>query len=244
MRFQIRVVLWGLLLWTAPAGAADKLVASSGSQRVQLIELYSSESCSSCPPADAFVSTLQKKKGLWQDFVPVVFHVDYWNNLGWKDGLSSSLMTKRQVELCKQAGASVYTPGLMVDGHEWQEWRSTPDKLPSSPASSVKLSVFADADGSYRVQVSGLKDGKHYTVHLALLGMGLESHIDGGENSGRKLRHNFVILDWDGQPTSVKASDLHFTFKKSEQKTSRLAIATWIEEEGSLKPIQATGGYL
>src|SRR5271154_7473575 len=96
--WQIFAVLGiGCLVGQAASPAERTLIASSGTSRVQLLELYSSESCSGCPPADAWVSELKEKSDLWKHVVPVVFHVDYWNYLGWKDGLSSDTMTKRQV---------------------------------------------------------------------------------------------------------------------------------------------------
>ena len=94
--FRAIAALLGLYLALGTAANAHQLVARSGSGTIRLVELYSSESCSSCPPADRWMSTLKGHPGLWKSFVPVVFHVDYWNDLGWKDGLSASSMTKRQ----------------------------------------------------------------------------------------------------------------------------------------------------
>ena len=78
------------------------LIGSSGAEQNQMLELYSSESCSSCPPADIRVSTLKAHPMLWKSVFPLVFHVDYWNDLGWKDELSSGTMTQRQIDLSHQ----------------------------------------------------------------------------------------------------------------------------------------------
>lgn len=222
------------------------LIAASGPEHVKLVELYSSESCSSCPPADEWISKLQQKTDLWKNFVPVVFHVDYWNYLGWKDDFSSDLMTKRQVDLSKLwTSASVYTPGFIVDGKEWKNWRSDGANFPTANATkNIELRVYKLADGSFKVTTSGLDANKHYTVRVAQLGMGLGSRVTGGENSGRFLKHNFIILDWSGQDVSKEVPEPHFSFKSRKDRTSRLAIAAWIEENGNPTPLQATGGYL
>jgi hypothetical protein len=225
--------------------AESKLIAASGGSRVPLVELYSSESCSSCPPADDWVSTLQNNAGLWKSFVPVVFHVDYWNQLGWKDALSSQLMTKRQESLSKLwAESSVYTPAFIVDGKEWRDWRNQGSSFHRSDTTGISLSVFKDVGGSYRVRVTGLDSNKNYTVRAAELGMGITRDIKGGENSGRLLTHNFVVLDWSGKPITSRKSEESFSFKSPLQKVSNLAIAVWIEEDGNPTPLQSTGGYL
>jgi hypothetical protein len=240
-------ILGVLLVLGGSADAwSDVLVASSGRARVQLIELYSSESCSSCPPADAWISTLQGQSGLWKKFVPIVFHVDYWNHLGWKDRFSSSEMTDRQAALSRLwAVPSVYTPAVIVDGQEWRDWRSPGElDLPSSPGTSIELSIFKTDNDSIRVKVSGISNRKRYVVHVARLGMGLSTDVSGGENSGRLLKHNFLVLDWEGKGVNQSGSELTFSFKGSTKTAPRFAIVAWIEEAGNPTPLQSTGGYL
>lgn len=235
--------LLACLVLSGGAQAKETLIASSGQARVQLIELFSSESCSSCPPADAWISTLQDRAGLWKKFVPVVFHVDYWNHLGWKDGFSSDEMTKRQVALSQQwAVPSVYTPAVVVDGKEWRGWRSDGQTLPSSSAQGIELSIFKNDDGSYLVKATGLSSKKKYVLRAAKLGMSLSTDVKGGENSGRLLKHNFLVLDWNGKSISQASPEASFKFKES--KASRLGLAAWIEEEGNPTPLQSVGGYL
>lgn len=245
-RFKIIPILLVLSSTLKAAPPDPVLIASSGSTHVKLIELYSSESCSSCPPADEWISKLQQKDGLWKNFVPVVFHVDYWNYLGWKDDFSSDLMTKRQVTLANQwPSASVYTPGFIVDGKEWKNWRNEGAEFPAAtPSKNIELKIYKLADGSFKIVPVGLDPKRQYTVRVAQLGMGLGSRVTGGENSGRFLKHNFIILDWSGQAVSKETPEPHFSFKSRKDRTSRLAIAAWIEENGNPTPLQATGGYL
>lgn len=244
----LRSVLIGAGLLLSGVGAysnAETIIASSGKNRVQLIELFSSESCSSCPPADAWISTFQEHPDLWKSFVPIVFHVSYWNHLGWKDGFSSEEMTQRQEAISRTwAQPSVYTPGMIVDGHEWKGWRSNPSSFPSSSNQRIELSISKNDDGSFRVKAKGLSSAKKYSVHIAKLAMGLSSSIRGGENSGQTLKHNFIVLDWTGNSISQSAPEAHFFLKNKETTASRFAIAAWIEEAGSPIPLQSVGGYL
>src|SRR5271156_4139860 len=93
----------------------------SGETQNHLLELFSSEGCSSCPPADAWLASLRGSSDLWKKFVPVEFHVDYWNRLGWTDRLSKSVFTERQQSYAREwANSNVYTPGFVLDGLEWR----------------------------------------------------------------------------------------------------------------------------
>jgi len=104
------------------AGAGD-IVLQSGPARASLLELYTSEGCSSCPPAEAWLSRLRDDARLWKEIVPVAFHVDYWDNLGWKDRFASAAFTARQRDYAARWNSgSVYTPGFVLDGQEWRGW--------------------------------------------------------------------------------------------------------------------------
>src|SRR6266576_6091859 len=90
--------------------SADR-VFESGPQKVHLLELFTSQGCSSCPPAEAWLSKLKGEPGLWKDFVPLAFHVDYWDRLGWRDPWANKSFSDRQRAYAKQwRSDSVYTP--------------------------------------------------------------------------------------------------------------------------------------
>src|SRR5438067_10607068 len=98
---------------------ADNVMFESGPRKVQLLELFTSEGCSSCPPAEASFSRLVNDARLWREFVPVAFHVDYWDRLGWKDSFASAEWTKRQQIYAQNWKAqSVYTPAFDLNGRE------------------------------------------------------------------------------------------------------------------------------
>lgn len=93
-----------------------------GPKKVQLLELFTSEGCSSCPPAEASLSRLVNDSRLWREFVPVAFHVDYWDRFGWKDPFASVEWTKRQQTYAENWKAeTVYTPAFVLNGREWRK---------------------------------------------------------------------------------------------------------------------------
>lgn len=244
MKPAIILFLIACLLGQNPKQAeAHRLVATSGAERISLIELYSSESCSSCPPADRWIGTLKDQAGLWRTFVPVVFHVDYWNDLGWIDILSSHSMTKRQhdeAQTWKQP--AVYTPAVVIDGKEWKGWPSR--GLPELEPSSIHLSVYQEKNGSFKIEIKDLPDAGSYNIVIARLGMNIGTSVKGGENSGKLLIHNFVVLDWDSQAIKGKFANTTFNLKNGYNKELQTAIAVWVEKSGVPGSLQAAGGYL
>lgn len=105
------------------AQAGDPHTFSSGTGKTTVIELFTSEGCSSCPPADNWLSGFKSDPRLWKQIIPLAFHVDYWDYIGWRDRFASPAFSARQSDHKKQGNIrSVYTPGLVVDGREWRGW--------------------------------------------------------------------------------------------------------------------------
>src|SRR5215470_3300374 len=126
-----------LLLAGANPLNAEQMLFQSATNRAVLLELYSSEGCSSCPPAEAWFSQLKSNPRLWKDLVPVGFHVDYWDQLGWKDPFGTSSFSERQrAYSAKWKNESVYTPGFVLNGKEWRGWY-TRTGLPRSSTESA-----------------------------------------------------------------------------------------------------------
>ena len=168
---------------------------SSGKQPA-LIELYTSEGCSSCPPAETWLSRLKESPGLWKDFVPLAFHVDYWDYLGWRDPWASKSFSDRQRAYAKQwRSNSIYTPGFVLNGKEWRDWSGRKDGPKSGDAKAGVLIVSSSDTNHWQVSFAPANtDGAGYEVHAALLAGGLSSDVKAGENRGRLLRHDFVVL--------------------------------------------------
>src|SRR5438128_265914 len=122
MKCRLIVLSLTLVVSLSRAGTASSVVFESGPKKVQLLELFTSEGCSSCPPAEAWLARLVNHSRLWHEFVPVAFHVDYWNRLGWKDPFASAEWTKRQQTYAASWKAeSVYTPAFVLNGREWRD---------------------------------------------------------------------------------------------------------------------------
>ena len=221
-------------------------VFTSGDRQTPLIELYTSEGCSSCPPADRWLSTLKADSGLWTDFVPVAFHVDYWDYIGWKDRFASPDWSARQRRLASEGDArTVYTPGVFVDGQAWPGWRS-----------NRVIAGKYDRVGRLAVRVDGHEVGVRFdaadgslpepVVHIALLGMGLGSEVRAGENRGRTLHHDFVVLGVRSVPLSRDAGEFTgvITLPVPAETADGYALAAWISANGRAAPIQSVGGFL
>jgi len=225
---------------------SEEIIAASGTSKVALLELYSSESCSSCPPADRWISTFESHKDLWSKFVPVVFHVDYWNHLSWEDELSSSDMTARQRAISDTwTRPAVYTPAVMLSGVEWPDWRES--RLESrlvDDSSNLTLNIVRDSAGLFRVEVSGQTPGAKYIVHIAKLGVGISSRITGGETAGETLSHSFVVLDWQNQNLGFASVTNPVEFAANKQMVQKYAVVAWIEEVGRHIALQATGAFI
>jgi hypothetical protein len=212
----------------------------SGPAQVSLLELYTSEGCSSCPPAEAWLSSLSQNPELWKAVVPVAFHVDYWDNLGWKDEFSSREFTQRQRHYAASWGSgSVYTPAFVLNGAEWQGWgRAIAGNENLEPG---KLIVLAAAS-RIKVTFSPPRSSGPYSVQIAPLKMNATSRVTAGENRGRTLIHQFIAMNL--VKTDLSQSGENFGADVSCSTDKADALAVWITRSGSLIPIQAAGGLL
>lgn len=221
----------------------------SGPQRVHVLELFSSEGCSSCPGAESWLAHLQKDPRVFQEFIPIGFHVDYWDHLGWKDPLAQKAYSERQRRYSKLWGSwRVYTPGFVLNGKEWKQ--GALQKLPQHKVGILKVRQTKDQHFvlEYTPQSRG---GGIYLGRVALLGLGLKRKIKKGENQGRTLTHGFVSLG--DQTIQLKRSEnkstLSFKAEFDLKITPAVAapeyrIVFWIETVDDPTPIQATGGLL
>jgi hypothetical protein len=239
------------LLLTSIAVASEPVRFASGTSRVSLIELYTSEGCSSCPPADQWLGSLGQDAGLWKSFVPVEFHVNYWDNLGWKDRLSNPDYTAREYAYASAWGSpNVYTPCFVRNGSEWRRsWGSSPGDAGSPGRAVGELAVSVSADGVCRATfVSGSSGSAGgYRLHVALLGGGISSKPNAGENEGATLKHEFVVLGLSETELVAGGQGLEGRLglpAASVPDSKRRAVAAWVTRGGDLTPLQATGGWL
>ena len=233
--------LWVVVLLTLATAHAETTF-QSGPQRVSLLELYTSEGCSSCPPAESWLSHWTTDGRLWKEIVPVAFHVDYWDDLGWKDRFARSEYTSRQRSYSAAWGtSSVYTPGFVLNGQEWKGWFSG-SPLPDPGDRSAGTLDVRIGNGTVRIAFSGNSALKEIEAHIVPLAMDVSSEVRAGENRGRKLTHSFVALNLVSLKLSggngKYAGELPFNFAAAK------AVAVWVTPAGALSPLQAAGGFL
>ncbi len=199
--------------------------------QAQLLELYTSEGCSSCPRADAYLSTLTKSSDLWKTFVPLSFHVNYWDNLGWKDPFASPETTQRQRDIATTLKSSnVYTPQFVLQG---EDSRGGFDHK----MSPIKLSAAWDGKELTWSTTPEVKEG---SIHYAWVSMDVNSDVRRGENSGKNLHHDFVVSVL-GPSTSVSEKKISLV-RPSASPAPLKVLAVWIEKEG--KPVVAVANWL
>ena len=211
----------------------------SSTNRTSLVELYSSQGCSSCPPAERWVSNLLNHKKLWIDFVPLVFHVDYWNQLGWHDPFSKPDYSQRQRSYHQQGMInSVYTPGFILNGDEWRSWFLRKNL----PNDSKKAQILSATLNETKLTVK-YKSDVSIILNIAILGFDINTDIIAGENSGRILTENFIVLSHQTGLSNNGEWQATLTTPKDVE-ASRYALAIWVNKPDKLTPLQATGGWI
>lgn len=186
------------LALTQPASAeasAATCRAASAVQQALVVELYTSEGCNSCPPADRWLSSLKSRPGV----LAAAFHVDYWNSLGWVDRFGSARHTERQAEQSRSAGAGFsYTPQVLVNG---RDWRGAPG-LPASPGPAVvQLELRRDSDRQVMVRIVPTTGAPaRLALWWALLEDDHVTAVKAGENHGVTLRHDHVVRQYARLP--------------------------------------------
>lgn len=241
--YRVLIVVVALILCVN----ANSQEFSSGGKQVPLIELYTSEGCSSCPPADRWLSGLKSHEELWSGFVPLAFHVDYWDYIGWKDPFASPEYSQRQRRYAHQYNEStVYTPGVRKAGEEWRAWRLWAGPTQSKAKAVGNLKFNVSTNGEFNASFNGIDstyDDKALQLNVAVLGLNLATEVKRGENRGKTLEHDFVVLQIS-RFSSADASAWSGNIEKPALASIDYAIAAWLSEKGSVNPVQACGGYL
>jgi hypothetical protein len=220
---------------------------------VALLELYTSEGCDSCPPADLWVSSLPSQ-GLGSDRLLVLgFHVDYWNYLGWPDPFAQHRFTERQQEArARNRMRFVYTPQLLLDGKDFRRGAIRDDlaqhvaKLNQRPpGASLKFDVRPAVGGALAVQAdvavaATQKDTAR--AYIVLYENNLANDVTRGENRGKKLRHDFVVRELAGPFRTIpgKLVEVHHTFRPgSTWKAQDLHVGVFVQDSGTGEVLQA-----
>ena len=197
----------GLSMAVPLAAWGQGCLAKSDDVPPAVVELYTSEGCSSCPPADQWLSTLKGKEGV----LALSFHVNYWNHLGWKDPFATEATTQRQHQIKQALGAAyVYTPQVLLNGKDHRLWRLGGTlglaPLPAGAAPGVQLQRVGS---QVTARVAPAPAHPSLAAYWAVLQDGLANRVTRGENAGETLRHDHVVSyyqpvpSWPGQAGQV-----------------------------------------
>lgn len=228
------------LVLTALAGpvAAGTCTTSSGPAQARVVELYTSEGCSSCPPADRWLSALETNPTL----IPLAFHVDYWDYLGWRDPFASADFSERQRQLATRGGSgAVYTPEVAVNGREHRRWaRGLPDQEQDTAPVRLTLSATTGTTvtATAKVQGAAAAVSEHLQVWFALTESGVTSRVAAGENRGKLLRHDHVVRALSG-PHPIESA--HASIELAAIDPSRSQLVAWVDDMRAQRYVQAVG---
>lgn len=242
MRFTLFIILVNL----SPLYANPNEFKSTEAQ-THLLELFSTQSCSSCPSAQKWISHLVEDNHVFKTFVPVVYHVDYWDYLGWKDPFSKRQFTERQHDYAAfWKTDTLYTPEFVLNGREWKSQNQTTLNK-NGPLVGVLQAIRVN---DYTFQVSFVSIQAHQvplTFQAVLLGNKIQIPVTAGENRGKTLPQDAITLEhFKLTPTFEKGSyqsQIKFN-SPNPLYANHLSVAFWVSKDNGHTPIQATGGYL
>ena len=226
--------------WSRPGTPAKTAGTPEAARKAVVVELYTSEGCSSCPPADRFLSALGRQAGV----IPLSFHVDYWNHLGWRDPFSSSQWSLRQRLYAQAFGTNrSYTPMMVVDGAL---------DLVGSDQVRVGEAIARQRERVYDalVTVEAWRRGDVLEVEIAatptgdlprsavfrvfVYESGLSTKVERGENARRTLRHDYVVRDSRTAPWSQALQSLELKLNP-DWNPQRLGVAVLLQSPRSQK---------
>jgi hypothetical protein len=211
---RMRTLFIALLALAAGGAQAAQCSARSPAKTTALVELYTSEGCDSCPPADRWLSSLGAKGYTPDRVVPIALHVDYWDYIGWKDPYARQAFSARQRKMAALARAAfVYTPQVLLQGQDFRGWRdgSSPGtafarqvaRLNARPA-RARIALALDTGHKDAIEADATAELLEGTapadlaLYLGAYENKLVSEVRAGENRGRTLQHDYVALQWAG----------------------------------------------
>ena len=195
---------------TVSSALGGECSAKNADHRVALLELYTSEGCNSCPPVDEWVSKLPSKGLTGDRVVPLAFHVDYWNYLGWQDEFAQKKFTERQRQMAQLHHSTlIYTPQLVLNGSPYHSGfflDNTSEQIEGinrqKPLAQINLLLRQPDAGelhvSGKITLLGSVERQNVQAYLALYENNLSNRVTAGENSGRTLHHDFVVRELVG----------------------------------------------
>ena len=186
---QVLVAGTALSLATGALAQSSQCSVASGPTITPVVELYTSEGCSSCPPADKWASSLKGSNTVVQ-----AFHVGYWDYIGWVDRFAAPSYTNRQRDIAaKNNLRSIYTPQAVLDGKDWPNWGSKPEAKEPAKASIALKQLATDQFEASVTPLPALQAASSWSAYWTITEHGHNSKVLSGENKGEFLKHDFVV---------------------------------------------------
>jgi hypothetical protein len=240
------------MLLASPLSGATQCRSASGAGRVAVLELYTSEGCDSCPAADNWVSGLPARKFTDKRVIPLAFHVDYWNQLGWIDPYSQAIFSARQRAQSQRHGVNfVVTPQLLLNGRDFRRgilFDDFDNQISainhSKPAADIRVETttnIAMLSASLEVDIHDA-DQSRAGVFVALYENNLVTQVRAGENKGRTLKHDFVVREFVGPLATDSSGALRHALQfplDPRWKSRDLHLAVFVQHRQSGDVLQA-----
>lgn len=241
---MFRSVLLASLL-SLPVFAAEPITVNSNDRQTAVLELYTSEGCSSCPPADRWLEKLVTTPQADLDVLALAFHVDYWNYLGWEDRFSQAAYTKRQRVLgANNQQRTIYTPEFFVNGRETRGTAKILDHIQQAnrQAAAVKLQMTVSRDRNelvVKLHAPADRDTIGQVHHRYLVyENNLSTDVKRGENSGRVLHHQQVVR-YMSRSQGLQVENLHRIAIDPDWNGDNVGVAVLVTSPGDLHYLQA-----
>jgi hypothetical protein len=229
----------------------------SPAHRATVLELYTSEGCNSCPPADRWLSSLPRRGVTADKAVLLAFHVDYWNQLGWPDRFSKPAFSARQREVAARASSGVvYTPQVVLDGRALRHTYSfdaVEGRLSAINGEKAQASISADVTTAAsevrigaEIRLASAVGSSEVEAWIALFEQGLSSRVTRGENAGKVLVHDFVVRELAG-PFPIAADGRsrieHAIELRPDWSAARMGLAIFVQRRVDGSTLQAISSY-
>jgi hypothetical protein len=247
---RVMMILFASASFSVVHAAPNECAAKSGSGTAALLELYTSEGCDSCPPADEWLRKLPAAGFASERVVPLALHVDYWDYIGWKDPFASPGHSARQRELSAiNRARTVYTPQVLLGGRDYRNWSSRARFAEDVRATNARparaeltLALREAPSGRLELKASAvvreISDRRDAALYVAAYENGLSSRVTAGENRGVTLTHDFVVREWWG-PIALDASGQAELVRPVARGVTRGGLAAFVQSRSNGEVLQA-----
>jgi hypothetical protein len=220
------------IAWSTPAPACQ---TASGTKPMAVVELYTSQGCSSCPPADRWLSGLKGQ----DEVLALAFHVNYWNYLGWRDPYATAETTDRQHRIrAATNGKYVYTPQVVVNGGDYRSWNGQSAKdLPRLAAAQAPAVTLRQQGQQLSATVAASSAYPQLAAYWAVLQDGHTDQVTKGENAGARLQSDHVVSVY--QPVAAWAANQARTLEFTAPTGTGQRVALVVTDSSWTRPVQA-----